>query len=47
MSGSWVGPHSRFQEAGDESAGLGAWRDVQVAARHGPVTLDRWVMNGK
>ena len=42
MSGSWVGLRSHFQKAGDESAGLGTWRDVQVVARHGPVALDRW-----
>ena len=42
MSGGWVGSRSLLQKAGDESAGLAAWRDVQVAAQHGPVTLDRW-----
>jgi len=28
---------------GDEGAGLGAWLDVQMAAQHGPFTLDRWM----
>ena len=47
MLGSWVGPRSRFRKAGDEVAGLRAWRDVQVASRYGPVTVDRWVTETK